>query len=540
MTEIIVIGKESVGKSALVASLTGQPAYAANFRGSTVTCDTYVGQRHTFIDTPGIVRQSDTATTRAVIERLQVSDTVLLVVQATHLDDDLADLLPLSSGKQGVVAVTFWDKVQPSQQTVYALDRVAQTAGLPLIPLDARQVSATDRERLLTALDHPHPIQPSRRLARANWRIEPRPTLLERPGLGPWLAIFLLLLPALLAVWLANRVAELVDPVVSGLVEPLIALLRGLPSPWLEVLSGDYGLLSMGPLLFVWAVPTVVLYALLLGAYKASGLLDRITVAIQPLIRPFGLSGRDLVRVMMGFGCNVPAVISSRACSACSRGTCISAIAFGAACSYQLGATLGVFAAMNQPALIVPYLIYLTLTTLVYTRLTSPAEARSPLNLLVIEGRTFLQWPRWTAIWREAAGTLSHFFRKAVPIFLIITLCASLLDWLGLIDRLSGVLGPALAVFRLPTEAALPILLASVRKDGILLLAESGLVNSMTPLQALTGVYLAGVLLPCLVTLLTVAREMSWSFAGRLLVRQAVAAVIFTMLLAWGGAIVFR
>lgn len=59
---------------------------------------------------------------------------------------------------------------------------------------------------------------------------------------------------------------------------------------------------------------------------------------LHPLLRPFGLSGRDLVRVMMGFGCNVPAVISTRSCSGCTRQTCISAIAFGSACSYQIAA----------------------------------------------------------------------------------------------------------------------------------------------------------------------------------------------------------
>ena len=53
--------------------------------------------------------------------------------------------------------------------------------------------------------------------------------------------------------------------------------------------------------------------------------MERITVALQTLLRPFGLSGRDLLRVIMGFGCNVPAVISTRACSSCSRQACMSA-----------------------------------------------------------------------------------------------------------------------------------------------------------------------------------------------------------------------
>ncbi|WP_287521361.1 nucleoside recognition domain-containing protein [Okeania sp. SIO2C2] len=163
----------------------------------------------------------------------------------------------------------------------------------------------------------------------------------------------------------------------------------------------------MSPLLFIWAMPTVILYALFLGAYKASGLIERITIALNPLLRPFGLSGRDLVRVIMGMGCNVPAVISTRACSSCSRGTCISAIAFGSACSYQLGATLGVFSAAKLPYLIIPYLLYLTATTLIYTYIISSPTAKSNQNLLVIEGRAFLEFPRLSVIWREAKSTIT-------------------------------------------------------------------------------------------------------------------------------------
>jgi Fe2+ transport system protein B len=51
----------------------------------------------------------------------------------------------------------------------------------------------------------------------------------------------------------------------------------------------------------------------------------------------------------------------------------------------------------------------------------------------------------------------------------------------------------------------------------------------------LTAVYLAGVLLPCLVTALTIAREQSWRFAAKLLTRQALAASVFAAALAWSG-----
>jgi Fe2+ transport system protein B len=237
----------------------------------------------------------------------------------------------------------------------------------------------------------------------------------------------------------------------------------------------------------------------------------------------------------MGFGCNVPAVISTRACSSCSRQTCVSAIAFGSACSYQFGATLGVFSAANLPGLVVPYLGYLTLTTLIYTRLIAPKAARSPHNALMIERRTFLEMPRWSSIWHETQGTLSQFFTNAIPIFLVITIIASVLDWFGLITQLAGWISPLMGLFRLPPASALPVILASIRKDGLLLFAEPDTLAVLTPLQILTGVYLAGVVLPCLVTALTIAREQSVQFAVRLIARQAIAAIVFSMLLAWGG-----
>ncbi|NES19316.1 MAG: ferrous iron transporter B, partial [Symploca sp. SIO3E6] len=519
-TAVMAIGKESVGKSQLIASLTQKPAYSSNFRGTTVACETYREGDRIFVDTPGILRQSDSVTMATVLNRLPESDTVLLVVQATHIDKDLAELLPLVQGKRGVVAVTFWDKVQAKAEAMEVLELLHQSSGIDFIPVDARNLSASDRVQILEALSSPGTFTQEFKPKPIGWWIEPSPTLLEHRYWGAVAAILLLLLPAIIAVGTANALAGFLEPLVQGLVKPLVEQLNLLPSLLREILVGRYGLVMMSPLLFVWAVPTVVLYALFLGAYKASGLIDRITVAMHPLMLPFGLTGRDLVRVIMGFGCNVPAVINTRACSSCSRGTCISAIAFGSACSYQFGATLGVFAAAQLPYLVIPYLFYLTVTTLIYTRLTAPKKARSPLNKLLVEGRSFLELPRPIAIWREAYSTLSQFFLQAIPIFLGITIIASLLDWLGVLSLLSGVLRPVMGLFRLPAEAALPVVLASIRKDGILLFTEPNVVGVLTPLQILTAVYLAGVILPCLVTLLTIVREVSWRFALKLLSQQ--------------------
>src|SRR5689334_23414021 len=134
---VIVAGKESVGKSQLVSSLTGVQAYSANFRGSTVSCEIYKGDNFTFIDTPGIVCQSDSKTTQLALEQLHQGDKVLLVISAAHVDQDLDELLPLVRGKCGSIVVTFGDKVPAPELFRKRLDHLSIDLGVPVLLVDA-------------------------------------------------------------------------------------------------------------------------------------------------------------------------------------------------------------------------------------------------------------------------------------------------------------------------------------------------------------------------------------------------------------------
>jgi len=546
---VVVVGKESVGKSQLISSVTKTPAGESNFRGSTVTVQSYQAGEWTYIDTPGILRQSDTETTRLAIASLNQNDTVLLVVQATTLDDDLREMLPLVVGKQGVVVVTYWDKVESGETATKAISRVSEDAGVSFVTVDARKLTTNCRTGIEAALLNPKPFAKASLSKFVGWRIEPKAGLFEHRYLGPLIAIVFLLLPALATIYGANRVADFLSPIVSSYMDMLIAYVNANFHPWLQAIltaqQGDfgYGLLNMGPFLFVWALPTVIMFSVILGLYKSTGLVDRMNWALHPLMRPLGLSGRDAVRIMMGFGCNVPAVISTRACSGCSRGQAMSAIAFGAACSYQLPATLAVLAAAANATgksalwLTFLFLTYLLVTTVIYLWITAPKASKNRLNVLMTPSRSFMQWPRLAALWGEISPTLRQFFRQAMPIFILICIVASLLSKLGVLDFLSRVLGPVMGLFNLPPESALAIVLSSIRKDGIFLFAaENGLAFPLTASQVLTAVYLAGVLLPCLVTTLTIAKESSWKSTGLMLLRQAAFAIIFSLVLAWGSA----
>ena len=363
--------------------------------------------------------------------------------------------------------------------------------------------------------------------------------------LRPLLALLVLFLPAAFAVIFANRFADYLYEPLASILESNLSVINSLPSLPAALLGGNYGLVAMFPFLILYAFPTIVVFSFIIEVYRSSGLIDRISVALQPWLRPIGLGSRDLVRVIMGFGCNVPAIVSSRDCHSCSRGSCVSAISFGSACSYQLSSTLAVFAAVGMIWLGLTYLLILAVSTLIYIRFTTPKGLRLATNKLEQSFANPLSPPSWQGVWRGTASNIKQFFVMAVPVFLVICFLAAILDWFGLLSWSSKVLSPALALFNLPGDAASAIVLGAIRKDGIAIglldNAGEGLKAEIDmPVQDMPAVYLAGVFLPCLVTVFTIVREISWKFAFKLCARQMMWAAGFGMIIAWVGALLFN
>lgn len=355
-------------------------------------------------------------------------------------------------------------------------------------------------------------------------------------------ALFVLFLPAVFAVICANRFADSLYGPMAVVLEPALSAMNSWPSLLAALFAGNYGLMAMFPFLILYAIPTILVFSFFIEIYRTSGLIDQISLALQPLFRPLGLGSHELVRVIMGFGCNVPAIVSSRTCHGCSRGACVSAISFGSACSYQLSSTLAVFAAVGMAGLGVAYMLILGLTTVIYLRYTTPKALRlitdKPVNIPVRS----LRKPSWQSAFRETSKTCKQFILSAFPVFVLICFLAALLDWLSVLDWFYNAIAPALALFNLPGEAASAVVLGAIRKDGIAVgLLENGgeglKVAINTPVQVLTAVYLAGVVLPCLVTVCTIVREISWKFAARLCARQMIWASGFGVVIAWGGAL---
>ncbi|MEK4300356.1 nucleoside recognition domain-containing protein [Oceanobacillus sp. FSL W8-0428] len=540
-TEVLLIGFESVGKSGLFRELTGEKsALARNVKGSTTAALEAFCKLNPHIqltDLPGLQLDIDSKNTQLTLDHFQEEKTILLVVKATNLKEEVTDLyeeLDLKGRKVAIIA-THSDKHLPTQAEQ---KRVRELLQVPVVWVNARALNERMQEEIITCIgearvwgasksilsflpDSPHPVN----------QLIP---IFRLPIAGPLVACLFILAMFALPVLGAYLFVSWLEPIADQYVLDPITSWVGQAPPFLaDIFIGDYGLITLGSYSFLWAFPVVLLISIMTSLTEETGIQEHVTNALDPWLRKIGLTGRDLLPVITGFGCNVVAVFQTRGCSSCTRTSCVSLIAFGSACSYQIGATLSIFNAAHAPLLFIPYLFILFIVGAIHTRIWNQDEAN---ELTRIAPLPYIQKINWQAFAWKVAGSIKQFLLQAMPIFLVICLVASVLQTVGVLSVFSWLAAPILYLFALPVEAAPGLIFSFIRKDGLLVLnvGQGSLLMDMSLSQIFILVYLASTLSACLVTLFTIGRELGWKTSLSIGGKQMLTSVVSAAILAGG------
>ncbi|MEG0767881.1 MAG: nucleoside recognition domain-containing protein, partial [Clostridia bacterium] len=100
-----------------------------------------------------------------------------------------------------------------------------------------------------------------------------------------------------------NGVHYITDQVGAGLQHANV-------SPWLQSLVVDGVMTGVGSVFGF--LPILILLFFFLSLLEDSGYMARVAFVMDHLLRKLGLSGRSFVPVLIGFGCSVPAILSTR------------------------------------------------------------------------------------------------------------------------------------------------------------------------------------------------------------------------------------
>jgi len=581
---VAIVGMPNTGKSTFFNRLTGARARIGNWPGVTVdllSSPVILGaQAVEVVDLPGVYDlhgySDDERVVRHFLEQNPVS-LLVVIANATQLDRQLA--LPLQLKDLGLPLVLLLNMEDEARKLGIEVDAatLSRELAMPVVLMSAKHgLGCANATRAMEgALRGSVPRRASPAALAADDSLEARldalvdravrlpvhapPGLtvrLDRVLLHPWLGLPLFLG----AMWLVFEAvytlgAPLQDGVAAALewlkgvaLLPLTAGVAPALRSFLE--EGVYdGLGTVASFL-----PILVLFFLMLGLVEDSGYLARAAFLMDAFMARLGLDGRSFVMQLMGFGCNVPALMGTRVMR--SRGLrllTMLTIPFSL-CSARLQVfvflTTAIFSSKMAP--VVLFSLYLLsfaaafLTALLYRRRLVSDE---PLLLELPPYRA----PSLRQMWVRAWSEVSHFLREATGFIVL----GVVLVWLlthypfdvpaagpeTLAGRLAAWTHPLFAPLGFDSLLSVSLLFGFVAKEIVLgamaVIYGAGegslggvMADRLTAVQAYSFMLFVLLYTPCLSTVAVLRQESrSWRFTAL--------AVAWPLALAWLASFAF-
>jgi len=449
MKRVALVGMPNTGKSTLFNRLTGGTARVANWPGLTVELASsriLLGAEMVQIfDLPGIYDLTGGAEDEQVAQRFLAEaklDAIVLVLNATQLDRQLALALQLKAlGAPLLICLNMRDEAKRAAISVdcelleqelgcpvqlisaklgdglpEAKNKLSRLFAQPAVDINLAGVPAAatmyaEEKRIYLATVHQPPILAADATAKVDALV-----------LHPWLGLPLFILVMLGLFQLTYAIGTpLQDTMEAGLTwlkeTALLPLTETLPSFWQGLIvnglfDGVTTVLTFAPLIF--------LFFCLMSVIEDSGYFARAAFMMDGIMSRMGLDGRGFVMLMMGFGCNVPAIMGTRVIrDHKARLLTMLTIPFSL-CSARLQIFLFLSGALFSPAnapwvLLSLYLMSILIAMLTAVLFRSHFKSNEPFALELPPYRL----PLVSHIWRRGWGEARDFLRLASTMIVI-------------------------------------------------------------------------------------------------------------------------
>lgn len=545
MQKVVLVGNPNVGKSLLFSRITGTGAISANYAGTTVDLVTgklkYGENQYELIDGPGIYSlEQFSEADETALHLVKNSDIIINVVDATKLERNLnLTLQLLQTGKPLVVCLNFWDDTVHNGITidVPALEKILDVPVITVSALHNEGISklvASLKEARISNLtfDSEHRWNQIGNIVKNVQKLEHRHhTALERlsdftvhPIGGIVTAIAVLLATLAIVRFMGEgMINDIFDPFYQNVYGPFITNLAGY-IPW-DFIKGlllgyssdpleSFGLLTSGVYIaLVLVFPYFFSFYFVFGFLEDFGYLPRLAVVLDNTFHRLGLHGYSSIPVMLGLGCKVPALLSTRILSnQREKILTIALIMMSAPCLPQSAMIIAM--GMNYGAATVLFIFMLLLIlsfgmTILINKFLPGEEVEffTEIPSYRIPSLSLMASKLWVRI--------VEYFAEVLPMLAIGVLIINLLDVLKVISFLTNTIKrPVEMILGLPPEIA-PIMLSGfLRKDvSIALMAPLNL----SAHQFIIGSIFLVLYTPCISSFFTLLKELKVRIALKII-----------------------
>jgi ferrous iron transport protein B len=551
MKKILLMGNPNVGKSVVFSRLTGINVITSNYPGTTVEFTKghikLGNEIIEIIDVPGTYTLEPSSSAEEVALKIlnrSVEDKdciVIDIVDATNLERNLnLTLQLLKKDIPVIVALNLWDEAGHIGVSI-DVEKLQEILGVPVVPTVAITGEGIKKlvETLPEAKKGDYQFENAERwheIGRIVERVQivkhRHHTFLERMGdftVRPFSGIPTAIIILLLTFKIVRFIGEglinhLLDPLFKNLYLPLItsAIDNLLPIQFFHDLLlgttpdplGSFGVLSAGVYIpFVVVLPYLFSFYLVLSFLEDLGYLPRLAVLLDNLFHRLGLHGYSSIPVILGLGCKVPAILSTRILETRrEKLIAIALIMMSAPCLPQTAMILSIMAPFGNSYLFLIFGLLILVSIITSIILNKLLKGETPELLCEIPP---YRLPNLSLLMRKVWLRLSSFVKEAVPLIILGILFIAILDLSGAIGFASKILGaPILYILGLPTETVLVMISGFLRKDvSIALLAPFNL----SPQQLIIACIFLVLYLPCIATFFVMVKELGLKDAVKLI-----------------------
>lgn len=257
-------------------------------------------------------------------------------------------------------------------------------------------------------------------------------------------------------------------------------------------------------------IPFLIPFLLGLSFLEDSGYLPRAAFLADTFMHRIGLHGTTVIPVMLGYGCNVPAVMAVRILGSPRDRFLAAVVAVLVPCSARMTVIFGLAgAALGSLAAVSVYLLNLLVVTGSGWALSRLLPEPTPGMLMEIPP---FRRPRLKSLWNKTWIRLRDFVVIAWPLLIAGSVVLGLMDHYGWTETVNRILRPLTALLDLPPGLGVVLVYGLLRKELTMLmlfqvLGTQNAAEALTAVQILSFTVFVVFYLPCLGTIGAMIRE---------------------------------
>jgi len=264
---------------------------------------------------------------------------------------------------------------------------------------------------------------------------------------------------------------------------------------------------------FVIVVAYLFPFMLGLAILEDSGYLPRIAFLMDVFMHRIGLHGKAIIPAVLGYSCNVPAVMGTRMLDSRRDRFIAATIAAMVPCAARMMIISGLAGAyLGGTAAFFIYFLNVIVIGIVGRVLSKLMPEVSPGMAFEIPA---YQLPGIDALLKKTWFRLKDFITIAWPLLIAGSIILSLIDFLQLGGYINTLLSPITYILGLPAETGITLIFGVLRKELSMMMLYQALGTSnigevLTNVQILTFTVFVVFYIPCVATIGALVKQVRW------------------------------